>query len=343
MKTYQLGRRGYLGNESTQEEFMSNFCDNCGAQVKPGAKFCGQCGNRMAQAGGSPSAPRATGTVRPSARAATPPPPAQSWNPTAPTYGASEPYSAAGASPPPMQSVPDVPPPPQYWDSYDYPSVDPARPRDWIEKSERGPQASSSYSASPPTPTFRPSDASRPLPALSFGAGPTAPAGVREKARDIARSFAISAAGIVLVPLPFSDLVFLMPIQTAMILSIGKAYNIKDPPEKTLAHISAACGASVFGQITTLFVANLIPIIGKLVSAPFVYGWTYGLGEVAIRYFEAQGQLQGDELKDVFRKVSKDATRAFRKNDVKNVEESFSHLRDHLSEEEYQKLRKRFS
>lgn len=239
-----------------------------------------------------------------------------------------------------MGEVGDSPPPPQYWESYDYPSVDPKSPRDWIEKSEKGPQAEHEHSQVSSA-RYRPQDASRPLPPLSFG--PPAPAGAREKARDIARSFAISAAGIVLVPLPFSDLVFLMPIQTAMVLSIGKAYNVKDPPEKTLAHISAACGASVFGQITTLFVANLIPIIGKLVSAPFVYGWTYGLGEVAIRYFEAQGELQGDELKAVFKKVSRDATRAFRKKEVKNVEESFSHLRDHLSPEEYEKLRKRFS
>lgn len=300
---------------------MSKYCDNCGAQAKPGAKFCGQCGNRIPQEPASSpvvSTPPQVGTVRPSAGQNQ-----DTWS-----------------SPPPMGPVPDGPPPPQYWESYDYPSVDPNRPRDWIEKSERGPTP-----PPPPThpvPTFRASDASRPLPPLSFG-GAAPPMGAREKARDIARSFAISAAGIVLVPLPFSDLVFLMPIQTAMILSIGKAYNIKDPPEKTLAHISAACGASVFGQITTLFVANLIPIIGKLVSAPFVYGWTYGLGEVAIRYFEAQGELQGDELKDVFRKVSRDATRAFRKNDVKDVESSFSHLRDHLPEEEYQKLRKRFS
>lgn len=300
---------------------MTKYCDNCGAQAKAGAKFCGQCGNRIPQDSPAipsvaPPGPQHAGTVRPSAGAA------QSWS-----------------GPPPMDSIPDGPPPPQYWESYDYPSVDPNRPRDWIEKSERGPNVPPPHS---PVPTFRASDASRPLPPLSFGGSP-APAGAREKARDIARSFAISAAGIVLVPLPFSDLVFLMPIQTAMILSIGKAYNVKDPPEKTLAHISAACGASVFGQITTLFVANLIPIIGKLVSAPFVYGWTYGLGEVAIRYFEAQGELQGDELKDVFRKVSRDATRAFRKNEVKDAEQSFSHLRDHLPEEEYQKLRKRFS
>jgi uncharacterized protein (DUF697 family) len=302
---------------------MSNFCDNCGAQLRDSAKFCGQCGNR---ATGPSQPPTPTGTTGAN-------PPAQTVRPSTPV---------ADTQPPPMQEVVgDQPPPPQYWESYDYPSVDPKSPRDWIEKSEKGPQGATPPTAQP-IPKFRASDASRPLPPLSFG-GAQQPAGAREKARDIARSFAISAAGIVLVPLPFSDLVFLMPIQTAMVLSIGKAYNVKDPPEKTLAHISAACGASVFGQITTLFVANLIPIIGKLISAPFVYGWTYGLGEVAIRYFEAQGELQGDELKAVFKKVSKDATRAFRKNEIKSVEDSFSHLQDHLSPEEYEKLRKRFS
>lgn len=300
---------------------MSKYCDNCGAQVKPAAKFCGQCGFKLTGAAAATPPPAQPSGERRTVRPNFQQPPEEQY-------------------PPPMSAVPDSPPPPQYWESYDYPSVDPNRPRDWIEKSEKGPHAAPS--TPPPVPKYRPADASRPLPPLSFG-GAQAPAGAREKARDIARSFAISAAGIVLVPLPFSDLVFLMPIQTAMILSIGKAYNVKDPPEKTLAHISAACGASVFGQITTLFVANLIPIIGKLVSAPFVYGWTYGLGEVAIRYFEAQGDMQTDELKSVFKQVSRDATRAFRKQEVKDVEESFSHLKDHLSEEEYEKLRKRFS
>ena len=218
--------------------------------------------------------------------------------------------------------------PPQHWESYDYPST------------PTGYTPPSSY----PTPVYEPSmrtDASRPLPPLSFDA-PAASGCSRDKARDIARSFSLWAAGIVLFPIPFSDLVLLMPIQTAMVISIGKAYGVKDPPEKTLAHIAAACGASVFGQITTLFVSNLIPIIGKLVSAPFVYGWTYGLGEVAIRYFESQGQLSGDEMKSLFKQVSKEATRGFKASDVTKARESMDHLRDHLSEEDYRKLRSRF-
>lgn len=226
----------------------------------------------------------------------------------------------------------DEPPPPQFWESYDYPSVSPG--------SHNAASAAWESESQEYVPQARPHDASRPLPPLTFG--PSTPAGAHEKARDIARSFALSAAGIVLVPIPFSDLVLLMPIQTAMVLAIGRAFNAKDPPEKMLAHIAAACGASVFGQITTLFVANLIPIIGKLVSAPFVYGWTYGLGEVAIRYFESQGEMEQDEMKQLFRKVSRDATRAFRKDDIAPTEQSFGHLREHLSEEDYRKLRERF-
>lgn len=229
-------------------------------------------------------------------------------------------------------------PPPQYWESYDYPSVKPdTTPR--FESWNDG---------------YRPNDASRPLPPLFMGEdAPPAVGGLagasltereaaRERAREIARNFSLWAAGIVLFPIPFADLVLLMPVQTAMVISIGKAYGVKDPPEKMLAHIAAACGASVFGQITTMFVSSFIPIIGKIVTAPFVYGWTYGLGEVAMRYFESQGEVNKDEMKQLFKQASKSATRAFRPADVTQARQNFEHLREHLSEEDYRKLRDRF-
>ena len=287
---------------------MGKFCPQCGREGKEKAKFCSGCGSPFRD--------------RPAAPAVTPPPPpatgASGWRDMdAPSYGGGG----------------DQPTPPQFWESYDYPSGSPAG-------------GITPYEAPPPPTysteyTYRPQDASRPLPMLSFESS-TVPAGARERAREIARNFSLWAAGIVLFPVPFSDLVLLMPVQTAMVISIGKAYGVKDPPEKMLAHIAAACGASVFGQITTLFVSNLIPIIGKLVSAPFVYGWTYGLGEVAMRYFESQGELDQGEMKAIFKQVSKEATRGFRPSDVKAAGSSFDHLRDHLSEEDYRKLRARF-
>src|SRR5690606_22898270 len=113
--------------------------------------------------------------------------------------------------------------------------------------------------------------------------------------------------------------------------------------EKVLAILAGACGASVFGQITTIFVANLIPIIGKFVSAPFVFGWTYGLGEVAMRYFESQGEASPDELRQIFKKASKQASRNYSSSD-KRVEarDALDNVRDYLSDDEYRKIRERF-
>ncbi len=164
----------------------------------------------------------------------------------------------------------------------------------------------------------------------------------RERAREIILNFSLWAAGIVLFPVPFTDLVLLMPVQSAMVISIGRTYGIKDPPEKVLAILAAACGASVFGQITVLFVANFIPILGKFISAPFVFGWTYGLGEVAMRYFESQGEASPDELRQIFSKASKEASRSYGSTPRVQPKEALDNIRDYVSEEEYRKIRERF-
>lgn len=164
----------------------------------------------------------------------------------------------------------------------------------------------------------------------------------RERAREIVLNFSLWAAGIVLFPVPFSDLVLLMPVQSAMVISIGRAYGLKDPPEKVLAILAGACGASVFGQITVLFVANFIPILGKFISAPFVFGWTYGLGEVAMRYFESQGEASPDELRKIFEKASKDASRHYGSGPRVQPNQALDNIRDYVSEEEYRKIRERF-
>lgn len=221
--------------------------------------------------------------------------------------------------------------PPQYWESYDYPVAQEA-----AAPGAPPPQAWDSYDFNPPR------DASRPLPPLSQVL-PGDLEATRERAREITLNFSLWAAGIVLFPVPFSDLVLLMPVQSAMVISIGRAYGIKDPPEKVLAILAGACGASVFGQITTIFVANLIPIIGKFISAPFVFGWTYGLGEVAMRYFESQGEASPDELRQIFKRASSEAKRNYGSSSSRvEPREALDNIRDYVSEDEYRKIRERF-
>ncbi|MBM3463038.1 MAG: hypothetical protein FJX76_13125 [Armatimonadetes bacterium] len=162
------------------------------------------------------------------------------------------------------------------------------------------------------------------------------------RARASVRNFSLWAAGIVLMPIPFGDLVLLIPVQSAMVLSVARIFGVQDPPEKILAYIAATSGVSVFGQVTMLIVANLFPIVGKLVSAPFIYGWTYGLGEVSIRYFQSQGQITGEEMKAVFKQASSSAHKAYSKEKKVNKDEAMDNLRDHLPQEEYDRLRSKF-
>lgn len=164
---------------------------------------------------------------------------------------------------------------------------------------------------------------------------------IREMAHDTITNFSLWAAGIVLFPVPFSDLVLLMPIQSAMVVSIGKLYGVKNTPEKLLALLAGSCGASVIGQVTVLLVAEFIPVVGKLISAPFVFGWTYGLGEVAVRYFESQGKATPDELRSVFKNSSRLASKSYGQQKIQ-PSAALDNIRDYVSEEEYQKIRERF-
>lgn len=282
---------------------MARFCSRCGTRVKESARFCNQCGARLRQR--SP--------VRPSAPESEPE------------------KETASRSPASGEASSGMPAPPQFWESYDYPGEEEPRPTSF------GGREGSTGDPSDPLPR----DASRPLPPLSQ-VMPDDMEAARHRAREITMNFSLWAAGIVLFPIPFSDLVLLMPVQSAMVISIGRAYGVKDPPEKVLAILAGACGASVFGQITTIFVANLIPIIGKLVSAPFVFGWTYGLGEVAMRYFESQGTANRDELREIFKRASKEAKNRYTPEKAPDARQSLENLREYVSEDEYRRIQERF-
>ncbi len=282
---------------------MAKFCNKCGAQVRENARFCNICGNQLRVTPATPSP------------AALPP--------TSP----STPPTAAASS-----AVPPVPQTPQFFQSYDFEPGGSAAGR---------PTTASSYTPSPSAPLR---DSSRPLPPLSdfFGSEDNEESNKRELAEDTIMNFSLWAAAIVLVPIPFCDLVLLMPIQSAMVIAVGKVYGVNETPERILAIIAGSCGASVFGQLTAVFLSNLIPIIGSLVSAPFIFGWTYGLGKVAMRYFESKGQASESELKSIFKQASKEANGKYDPTKVGSAQASLDNLRQYMSEEDYIKIKDRF-
>ncbi|MEO1771418.1 hypothetical protein [Candidatus Enterococcus ferrettii] len=87
-----------------------------------------------------------------------------------------------------------------------------------------------------------------------------------------------AAIGGGMAQLPISDAAALIPVQTAMIIALGKIFNkkIEDGAAKALATQFIAQQA---GKMTARFVAGKIPVAGTIVNATTAaaitetYGW----------------------------------------------------------------------
>lgn len=111
-----------------------------------------------------------------------------------------------------------------------------------------------------------------------------------ENADEIIRSASLLAGAIATQPIPFADILLITPVQAKMVLHLGKLYGYDMTPERT-REIVAELGVTVaYGMAARQVMRGLakmaLPVVGGLITAPAVYGWTYGLGKLAKNYFE---------------------------------------------------------
>jgi len=97
-------------------------------------------------------------------------------------------------------------------------------------------------------------------------------------ARLISVLGALAAAFLTFLPLPFTDLIFMAPIQLAIaagvLLAAGKSAN----------PLRLGLGVLGYALVGVLLVSllGLIPVLGKLAAAPLAFVWCVGLGELAL-------------------------------------------------------------
>ena len=102
----------------------------------------------------------------------------------------------------------------------------------------------------------------------------------RRKAHFIIHSASTATAGVGagMAQLPFPDATVLLPIQTAMVIALGKIFHIKleQGAAKALATQFLAQKA---GQMTARFLAGKLPVAGNIVNGSTAsaitesYGW----------------------------------------------------------------------
>lgn len=111
-----------------------------------------------------------------------------------------------------------------------------------------------------------------------------------ENVDEVIKSAALLSGAIAVEPIPFADVLLITPVQVKMVLHVGKVYGFEITPERALEIVQELGATVAYGlaarQVMRGIAKMAIPIIGGLITAPAVYGWTFALGRLAQSYFE---------------------------------------------------------
>lgn len=133
------------------------------------------------------------------------------------------------------------------------------------------------------------------------------PAGLvlRKRSWDLVEKTGYAAAAASSLPIPGSEWVAMAPLHVAMVVGLGELHGValaRQAAARLVSQLGGTVGLSYLGSRLAHTAAKLlVPGVGALVGAPFVYASTLALGGVAIAYFEREGELSPDEIRNLFR------------------------------------------
>jgi uncharacterized protein (DUF697 family)/predicted GTPase len=116
----------------------------------------------------------------------------------------------------------------------------------------------------------------------------------RDVGRHYISAFAVMAATLAAVPLPFATMPVLTALQVSMVVLLGKLYGQTLSPAQAGGLISAIAGG-FFAQAIGRELIKFIPGLGSVVAASWAAAYTWALGEGACVYF---GDLLGGKKPD---------------------------------------------
>jgi uncharacterized protein (DUF697 family) len=148
-----------------------------------------------------------------------------------------------------------------------------------------------------------------------------APMKEREKAaRDVVNLCSYGCAVVAVSPIPFSDAFVMLPIQSAMVVTVGHIFGRKltsAGAKDLVVELTATAG---LGMLARQGIKALFPIVGALLTIPAAFAANWAMGRVAIEYFKVPGTSR-ERLKQVYAEAKREAASLFSK-------ESFERFRN---------------
>jgi uncharacterized protein (DUF697 family) len=161
------------------------------------------------------------------------------------------------------------------------------------------------------------------------------------RCRKLIERCGYATAALTILPIPGSEILGVMPVHVGMVIGIGEEYGKKLTRESAmelLAQIGATVGLSLVGsKLATTAGKILLPGLGGLIAAPFMFASTVALGTVARLYFESDGRMSDAEMKSVFDEASKKAKTIF--DPTKARSDEAREMAERAAQEEQRKVR----
>lgn len=138
-----------------------------------------------------------------------------------------------------------------------------------------------------------------------------APMKERDKAaRDVVNLCSYGCAVVAVSPIPFSDAIVMLPIQSAMVITVGHIYGrrVTGADAKDLVlELGATAG---LGMLARQGIKALLPVFGALLTIPAAFAASWAIGRVAMEYFKAPGASKV-RLKQVYEEARAEAAALF--------------------------------
>lgn len=136
----------------------------------------------------------------------------------------------------------------------------------------------------------------------------------REKAaRDVINLSSYACALIAVSPIPFSDALVMLPVQSTMVITLGHIYGrkvTKDTAKDLIVEVGATAGV---GMLARQGIKMLLPVVGALLTIPAAYAANWGIGRVAAEYFKNPGAVSKENLKDLYENAKEEGGKLFSK------------------------------
>lgn len=123
-----------------------------------------------------------------------------------------------------------------------------------------------------------------------------------------------ATAALTLLPIPGSEIIGVVPLHVGMVIGIANHHGrtlTEESAMELLLEIGTTVGASLVGsRLATTAAKVLLPGLGGVVAAPFMFASTLGLGAVADAWFRS-GTLSDRQMKDIYSRAKSEAKRGF--------------------------------